>query len=66
MTDPILKTTSAEDLSNFLYKEKIDELKYRAYKGDRRARAEVIGELGLGEIDYTPKDEGMHYSDVNS
>ena len=59
MIDPILKTTSAEDLSNFLYKEKIDELKHRAYKGDRRARAEVIGELGLDEIDYTPKDEGI-------
>lgn len=63
MIDQILKTTSAEDLSNFLYKEKIDELKHRAYKGDRRARAEVIGELGLDEMDYTPKDEGTHISD---
>ena len=61
--DPIMKVKSEAELNSLLYGEKIEGLKIRASKGDRRAKAELDGELGTSERDYQPSDEGMHWSD---
>ena len=63
MTDPIELCKSENDLNNLLYEEKIYDLKVRASKGDRRARAQLDGELGASERDYQPSDNGTHWSD---
>ena len=36
----------------------------KALKGDRRAKAQLIGELGEREFDYQPSDNGTHLSDL--
>ena len=58
MTDPIMSIKSPEELESLLYGEKIDELIYQASRGNRRALAEVKGELGEDIDDRTWRDYG--------
>ena len=51
MIDPIMFVKNEDDLNSFLYGEKIDELVYKTSRGDRRAKAELVGELGEREFD---------------
>lgn len=62
-TDPIMNCKSEAELDSLLYKEKIDTLTHQASKGDRRAKAQIVGELGESEFDYQPSDNGTHVSD---
>ena len=52
--DPIMKVKNIQELESFLYGEKIDEFLYQASKGNRRTKAQVIGELGEREFDNLP------------
>lgn len=59
--DKILEVKNAEELDSLLENEKVDELTHLAVHGVKHARLELRNNYGLD--DYTPKDEGMHWSD---